>query len=172
MPNGENNGFTAREMRYLRSLPAVERVSRKRISYADWFKYECMRKYASGGSPVRIFREAGLDPAVVGYKRIERCFARWRDSVDVDALLRGEIPMPERPDHAKDDAVAYPGLPGTPAARPVADHGGGDVDQLIIAQQARRINALEASNEHLREAVREFADGRHPDVGRLLDETE
>ena len=25
-----------------------------------------------------IFREAGLDSAVIGYKRIERCMSRWR----------------------------------------------------------------------------------------------
>lgn len=29
-----------------------------------------------------MFREAGLDPALIGYKRIERCLARWRESQD------------------------------------------------------------------------------------------
>ena len=31
-----------------------------------------------GDSPAVIFREAGLDSAVIGYKRIERCMSRWR----------------------------------------------------------------------------------------------
>ncbi|MFR1605449.1 MAG: hypothetical protein ACLSUZ_02065 [Bifidobacterium pseudocatenulatum] len=25
-----------------------------------------------------IFREAGLDPKIIGYKRVERCIARWK----------------------------------------------------------------------------------------------
>lgn len=63
---------------YLRSLPAVSEVSGERIYYSLAFRREAMRRYAAGDSPVRIFREAGLDPKVIGYKRIERCFARWR----------------------------------------------------------------------------------------------
>lgn len=31
-----------------------------------------------GGSPAAIFREAGLDPKIIGYKRVERCIARWK----------------------------------------------------------------------------------------------
>lgn len=86
MPTGEDTtGFSARELRYLRSLPAVEHVSRKRITYAPWFKLDCMKRYAAGGSPVHIFREAGLDPSMIGYKRIERCFARWRTDIDINA---------------------------------------------------------------------------------------
>ena len=34
--------------------------------------------YAEGGSPAAIFREAGLDPKIIGYKRVERCIARWK----------------------------------------------------------------------------------------------
>ena len=33
---------------------------------------------AEGGSPAAIFREAGLDPKIIGYKRVERCIARWK----------------------------------------------------------------------------------------------
>ncbi|MBM6700259.1 hypothetical protein H7U32_08135 [Bifidobacterium pullorum subsp. saeculare] len=171
MSNKEGaDGFTSREMRYLRLLPAVERVSRKRITYAEWFKYECMRKYAAGGSPVRIFREAGLDPAVIGYKRVERCFARWRDSVDVEALLNGDLEAPARPDLPEDGA----GEPSASAGNDSAGAGsapagkghatgrhGDDVRRLIIVQQARRIEALEHDNQHLRAAIRELEqDGR------------
>ena len=37
-----------------------------------------MRRYAEGGSPAAIFREACLDPKIIGYKRVERCIARWK----------------------------------------------------------------------------------------------
>ena len=42
------------------------------------FRDDCMRRYAEGGSPAAIFREAGLDPKIIGYKRVERCIARWK----------------------------------------------------------------------------------------------
>ncbi len=37
-----------------------------------------MERYYAGESPAAIFREAGLDPSLIGYKRIERSIARWR----------------------------------------------------------------------------------------------
>ncbi|KAB8288256.1 hypothetical protein DSM100688_0823, partial [Bifidobacterium ramosum] len=72
--------FSPEEVAYLRSLPAVVAASRKRITYSDAFKEYCIRQYNEGASPVKLFREAGLDPALIGHKRIEHCFARWRQS--------------------------------------------------------------------------------------------
>lgn len=70
--------FTAKARKYLNSLPAVKTVSEYRITYSDAFRKDCMRRYAEGGSPAAIFRDAGLDPKLIGYKRVERCIARWR----------------------------------------------------------------------------------------------
>ena len=47
-------------------------------SFVLEFRDDCMRRYAEGGSPAAIFREAGLDPKIIGYKRVERCIARWK----------------------------------------------------------------------------------------------
>lgn len=69
--------FSPEEVEYLRTLPAVVRVTERRITYSDAFKNACVRRYLAGESPVKLFREAGLDPAIIGHKRIERCFARW-----------------------------------------------------------------------------------------------
>ena len=68
--------FTAKERAYLASLPAVESVSASRIRYSDHFRVEAMCRYNAGESPSAIFREAGLDPKLIGYKRVERCIAR------------------------------------------------------------------------------------------------
>ena len=73
-----NGKFTIKEQAYLSSLSAVKNVSATRIKYEDWFRAECMCRYEAGESPVAIFREAGLDPELIGYKRIERCIARWK----------------------------------------------------------------------------------------------
>ena len=70
--------FSPEEVEYLRSLPVVAEATSRRITYTESFKHNCMRRYHAGESPVELFREAGLDPSLIGYKRIERCFARWR----------------------------------------------------------------------------------------------
>lgn len=74
--------FSPEEIKYLKSLSAVAEATAKRITYTDDFKRYCVVHYNEGASPVRMFREAGLNPALIGYKRIERCLARWRESQD------------------------------------------------------------------------------------------
>ena len=41
----------------------------------------CVIRYLAGESPTKIFREAGLPPELIGYKRIERSVARWKAAV-------------------------------------------------------------------------------------------
>ena len=38
----------------------------------------CMEKYLRGNGPTSIFASAGLDPKIMGGKRIERAIARWK----------------------------------------------------------------------------------------------
>ena len=71
-------GFSDAEMALLSGLDAVAWVTRTRITYTDSFKRDAVTRYRQGESPVRIFREAGLDPRIIGNKRIERCIARWK----------------------------------------------------------------------------------------------
>lgn len=85
MAKDRGREFTDDELDYLRGLPAVERVTPLRIVYTDDFKRACLSRYLMGDSPVRMFREAGLSPELVGYKRIERCFSRWR--ADAERIL-------------------------------------------------------------------------------------
>ena len=74
--------FSDEEIQLLRGLPAVANVTRNRITYADSFKQVCTIRYLTGESPTKIFREAGLPPDLIGYKRIERCVDRWKTSAD------------------------------------------------------------------------------------------
>lgn len=78
--------FTAKERAYLASLPAVKSVSPSHIRYTDRFKVEVMCRYNAGESPSAIFREAGLDPKLIGYKRVERCIARWKQQEERNKL--------------------------------------------------------------------------------------
>ena len=72
--------FSDEEIQLLRGLPAVSNVTRDRITYSDTFRQVCTIRYLAGESPTKIFREAGLPPELVGYKRIERSVARWKDA--------------------------------------------------------------------------------------------
>lgn len=70
--------FTQTEVYYLNTLPAVERASMDRITYSKEFQVRCMAQYLRGNGPTSIFASAGLDPKIVGGKRIERAIARWK----------------------------------------------------------------------------------------------
>lgn len=69
------------ELQMLRDLPAVANVSKDRITYSNAFKQVCVIRCLAGESPTKIFREAGLPPELIGYKRIERSVARWKAAV-------------------------------------------------------------------------------------------
>ena len=69
------------ELQMLRDLPAVANVSKDRITYSNAFNQVCVIRYLAGESPTKIFREAGLPPELIGYKRIERSVARWKAAV-------------------------------------------------------------------------------------------
>lgn len=69
------------ELQMLRDLPAVANVSKDRITYSNAFKQVCVIRYLAGESPTKIFRETGLPPELIGYKRIERSVARWKAAV-------------------------------------------------------------------------------------------
>lgn len=177
MCNG-GGAFSPEEVEYLRSLPVVAEATSRRITYTESFKHNCMRRYHAGESPVELFREAGLDPSLIGYKRIERCFARWRKiacrmgtdrlvSVDgnggvVPSASADVAPSAESAEVAR-SAVSQPVQPTQttetqsnatlPAPRNAAEVpilSGGDVRDLLIAQQVRRIDELEREVAALR----------------------
>lgn len=142
--------FSPEEIKYLKSLSAVAEATAKRITYTDDFKRYCVVHYNEGASPVRMFREAGLDPALIGYKRIERCLARWRESQDeilnsgnakagVENKLGGGVPVPgdnTPPDHRRQGRKVIP----EPATRPrpsgPTKHGNGASDSELFRSGA------------------------------------
>lgn len=124
-----NSVFSRDEIAYLYSLPAVERVTHGRITYSEQFKRECMRQYAMGESPAKVFREAGLGSELVGYKRIERCIARWKKRYPMD-MFRGAAERRHRGDVVSDAAGAV-GTSNTANAG-CNCHGGGVMVQAFL----------------------------------------
>ena len=138
--------FSAREVAYLQSLPAVERVTNKRIEYTEQFKHYVMQRYAAGDSPVAIFRSAGLDSALIGYKRIERCIARWKETVDLtrdiastDKYVAGSAPY-DNNDVVQLEEENWQIDKGLSLYLAQVQSGHYD---MLIARQLRRIDELE-----------------------------
>lgn len=162
MSNG-GGMFSPEEVAYLKTLPAVAEATSRRITYSEAFKQSCMRRYRAGESPVKLFREAGLDPALIGYKRIERCFARWRKSTSVvtsgleyedrldadgghvptsmETVTSGRPPSKSQIPKATSRAITFP---------TTTRDGSIDVRDLMIYQQVRRIDELEQEVDALR----------------------
>lgn len=161
--------FSDEEIQLLRGLPAVANVTRNRITYSDAFKQVCTIRYLAGESPTKIFREAGLPPDLVGYKRIERSVARWKaaaiksvsgnDHLDDSEIIARLVERYKRTlvTRRNLDNMAS-GVPdssvpvmseGAVGAHVSIDALDGDTAGIIIKQQARRIDELERANASL-----------------------
>ena len=116
----------------LRKLDAVENVTETRIQYSEGFRKTALERDRRGDSPAVIFREAGLDPRLIGNKRIERCIARWKREPPDAGTTRPHAP------------AADAGREGRPAP------------MSVVLAQTMRINALE---ERLRRLELSMADG-------------
>lgn len=171
--------FSIREVEYLESLPAVDRVRSGRIVYNDAFKRDCIRRYRNGESPAEIFRSAGLDSALIGYKRIERSIARWKVTLGDDGdpptvpspfivstdsrwnpsqrrRLNSVSAQPDRRYRYVDDTADTASIdPSEPRQQTMPEP---DPRNLIIAQQARRIQELEIEIGELKRARRDTAE--------------
>lgn len=144
-----SRSFSRVEIRYLRSLPAVAGVTSTRITYSDAFRASATARYLAGESPVKIFREAGLDPRIIGYKRIERAFARWKTQ---------SHPTPKD----GEDAFDFRQPAATPARHSdepdeYDGNGGDDLRDRLIAEQALRIAWLQ---ERVKELEQELEVGQ------------
>ena len=90
--------FTEDELSYLRSLDVVERAEPLKITYTKQFKEDFMRRYNAGEKPKAIFESVGLSKSLIGYKRIERACAHWREAEAKDALCLTDDKIPTRDD--------------------------------------------------------------------------
>ncbi|WP_436471563.1 hypothetical protein [Bifidobacterium pullorum] len=147
-----------------------------RIVYNDAFKRDCIRRYRNGESPAEIFRSAGLDSALIGYKRIERSIARWKAALGDDGdpptvpspfivatdsrwnpsqrrRLNSVSAQPDRRYRYVDDTADTASIDPSELRQQTMPEP--DPHNLIIAQQARRIQELEIE---IRELKRERRD--------------
>jgi len=76
-----NRKFTPEEIAEMNHNPFVNRVSESKISFTTEFK-ESFWKRARAGEPLaEIIRSFGLDPDVLGYRRIKGIYAHLNEQV-------------------------------------------------------------------------------------------
>lgn len=165
--------FTLKEAAYLRSLPAVKEVSAARITYSDHFKVECVRRYLKGESARKIFREAGLDPALIGNKRVERCVARWKNTkyiVEKATETDAEKPSDECSDMVRGGGIDAKSVLESQDIANAAFKAMGvgkttrdmfDMRDLIIYQQTRQIASLQEKVDELQRRLDAIGQSEH-----------
>lgn len=157
----QKRAFTPDEIAYLEGLPAVESVTPTRICYTKAFARECLRRNLQGEGPTKLFIEAGMPPALIGRKRIERCFARWRQ--DADRVLAWKDEPSEARGFALSSVWQTPQDPRELETLMKARRDAStDPRDLLIIQQVQHIGQLEHEVETLREQLREaLKNGEH-----------
>ncbi len=69
--------FTQEQQNLLSQNPYITKVTEKSITYSEEFKLYAINEYAKGKTPTEIFREAGLEPKIIGSKNPVRSLSRW-----------------------------------------------------------------------------------------------
>lgn len=72
--------LTHEEIKILKENPYVKDVNENRVLYTNEFKALFTEEYFNGKKLMAIFVEAGFDVSILGSKRIERVYARWREA--------------------------------------------------------------------------------------------
>lgn len=65
------NTFTPEQMECLRMSPHVKSVSPSTVKFTQEFRDMFLKRLRAGDSPRKIFRESGIDPRILGDKRIQ-----------------------------------------------------------------------------------------------------
>lgn len=72
------NYFTDDQMEILKGSPYVKRVSKATVAFTEEFKAEFIRLYHQGTGPADIIRQLGIDPKILGRRRIRNLSDRIR----------------------------------------------------------------------------------------------
>ena len=127
--------LTPLQRRAIVRSPAVEKVTDRRIFLCMPFRAHLLACVSRGESPTAVFRAAGLDPKLIGDKRIER----------VTAHVRGSKPVRDWLERHGDVRV------GDPVPPSLTSLDGGDADDVfrILLAVSYRCNALQRQIELL-----------------------
>ena len=75
--------FTDVQVKKLSKNKWIKNITNKGITYTNEFKYKLVKECKNYNKfPQDVFRECGIDPEIVGKKRIECSAYRWRKQIN------------------------------------------------------------------------------------------
>ena len=75
--------FTDSQVKKLSKNKWIKNITNKGITYTDEFKYKLVKECENYKKfPQDVFRECGIDPEIVGKKRIDCSAYRWRKQIN------------------------------------------------------------------------------------------
>lgn len=81
--------FTDNQVKKLSKNKWVKKITNKGITYTDEFKYKLVKECENYKKfPQNVFRECGIDPKIVGIRRIQDCAYRWRKQINCTGEIR------------------------------------------------------------------------------------
>lgn len=73
------NYFTDEQMKILKESPYVKKVSTTNVSFTEEFKTDFLKLYDAGIGPTEVIRRLGIDPKILGKRRVEKLSRRIRE---------------------------------------------------------------------------------------------
>lgn len=71
-----NHYFTDEQIRILERNPYIQKITHKSIKYSQQFKEEFWRLYSQGETPRSILQSFGIDPGILGERRLSNIVQR------------------------------------------------------------------------------------------------
>lgn len=78
------NDYTKDEMEELKKNKYVEEVKKDKITFTKEFKILFIKEFNNGKGNLQIFSENGLNPLLVGKRRIKACTRNWKKQAKND----------------------------------------------------------------------------------------
>lgn len=105
------NHFTDEQIEILKDNPYVKHVSKKAITYTEEFREEFYRRYSQSELPSLILRDMGLEPKLLGKRRVSNLTMRIKKQAKrsegfQDTRLNNSG-RPKTKDMSKDEEIEY-----------------------------------------------------------------
>jgi hypothetical protein len=126
--------FTVEQIKTLEQSPHTSHVTQKTVSFTLAFKEMFWDKYSAGTLPETIFREADIDPEMLGKTRVYGFLSTLRKQKEkAEPFREGRDPIPEAFEGTTKPKFDIPKLPRPPKIpkSEFGDHSERDVEKLF-----------------------------------------
>ena len=103
--------FTAEELKELVMSEHIISVSRKSVTYTESFKVLCWTRYCDGVDLADIFRDAGINPGIIGRERMRDLAWTIKTQKEKESQIRITVKTPSDGEAKKPEIPKPPNKP-------------------------------------------------------------